>query len=135
MLISAFLLTLKESNFSNSTQNYRHRLSVWRLKRATQKSGEGAKTVLELVHQEILPRSPFTVAQSYVNRNFIFFRFLRPLKGLFENVFEIRSVADFTIIHTFEKEILPPTSHFLRFFNNDILAMSVLRSGELSKIK
>ena len=46
---------------------------------------------------------------------------------LFKIKTEIRSAADFTVIHNFEGEMLPTYSANCFHFNNDILAISSFR--------
>ena len=81
--------------------------------------------------------SPLVGDNLFISKNYIVTEFNRLLddeEGSYEMKIEVRSNTNFTVIHTFEKEILRGTFSKFRFFN-DILSCSIARVGEPKRIK
>lgn len=120
--LSTFVSGLQGDRDRNFTGN----ILVWRLK-AT-KSQNNGHSLVELVHQENMPLSPFLPTRSYVSKKYIVTILLGRMSSQkqHEIIVEVRSTANFIVVYSIKETVLFTSLFFCFRFVDDIIGIHIL---------
>ena len=116
--------------FQGVGDDFRGRLSVWRLKPNCQIKEATTGRVLQLIYQENLSLSAFVVDEIFLSEKYIVSiqqRNLSNADGRYEMFVQLRSTADLSVLYSFAKELMDHFNCF-GFYNNNLAILMTSRS-------